>query len=546
MESAVSKFERLTSGTEAPLSRPVRPRRAVDEDPTIPFFWWCLGAHCVVWILVPLLSQPSLPMDAVEMIYWGQEWQLGYYKHPPLPAWIAALVSMLTANSEGSLYVISQLFNAVTLWAVWTFARKFLHPWTALCATFALEACYYITFTTPEFNNNVVSRCLWALAILYGFRALETMRKRHWAIVSVCLGLGLLSKYDTVLLIAALFGFSIWNDRARQCWETSRPFMAFGIIAAIISPHVVWLWQHDFPTVSYVLTRSEGSGALADHVMEPVHFALSQLLAVVPVLILLIPLSKSFTDFWLATFALDAESTKRSPSLPHPDREFARDYLVWTIIIPFALLLVSSALLGIRLRSMWGSALWSYVGVAALLCSELAETKVQWRRVILWSGVCGLAFAVGLAAHDTVLPRFRHQASRIHFPSRQAAALVRQAWKESYGDQRLEVVGGPWWLAANIGVYLPQRASVYADLDPSKSPWMNDSQLLQNGGAIVWDMDSETAYTIEGLYERFGLLQFLDPIVLDWDVDADVKPIRLGVALVPPRAPVEVAQVELR
>ena len=45
------------------------------------------------WFLVACLSQLNAPFDHIEMVYWGHEWQWGYYKHPPLTAWLAELAS---------------------------------------------------------------------------------------------------------------------------------------------------------------------------------------------------------------------------------------------------------------------------------------------------------------------------------------------------------------------------------------------------------------------------------------------------------------------
>ena len=50
-----------------------------------------LGAHLVVWTLLPLLTSANLELDLAEDLALGKEWQLGYWKHPPLPWWLADL-----------------------------------------------------------------------------------------------------------------------------------------------------------------------------------------------------------------------------------------------------------------------------------------------------------------------------------------------------------------------------------------------------------------------------------------------------------------------
>lgn len=82
-----------------------------------------LLGHLVVWTAIPAMIQPNLPLDCIEMAIWGHEWQLGYYKHPPLPAWIAKAFSSLSDNSEWPIYLASQICTVITMWCVWCVAR---------------------------------------------------------------------------------------------------------------------------------------------------------------------------------------------------------------------------------------------------------------------------------------------------------------------------------------------------------------------------------------------------------------------------------------
>ena len=43
-----------------------------------------LTLYFFLWSTLPTLLAPSFPLDVIEGINWGREWQLGYYKHPPL------------------------------------------------------------------------------------------------------------------------------------------------------------------------------------------------------------------------------------------------------------------------------------------------------------------------------------------------------------------------------------------------------------------------------------------------------------------------------
>src|SRR3984885_4493919 len=50
-------------------------------------------AHAVLWtfILIDLKAAQDVHMDVAEGFAWGQKFQLGYGKHPPLSGWVAGL-----------------------------------------------------------------------------------------------------------------------------------------------------------------------------------------------------------------------------------------------------------------------------------------------------------------------------------------------------------------------------------------------------------------------------------------------------------------------
>ena len=58
--------------------------------------WLVIGfaaVHAVLWtlILVNLKAAQDVHMDVAEAYAWGQKFQLGYGKHPPLSGWVAGL-----------------------------------------------------------------------------------------------------------------------------------------------------------------------------------------------------------------------------------------------------------------------------------------------------------------------------------------------------------------------------------------------------------------------------------------------------------------------
>src|SRR5258708_18296434 len=59
----------------------------LEKRPGEAFALFCLG-HAALWTLLPAALYPNLPLDLIEALTYGREWQLRYDKLPPLPRWL--------------------------------------------------------------------------------------------------------------------------------------------------------------------------------------------------------------------------------------------------------------------------------------------------------------------------------------------------------------------------------------------------------------------------------------------------------------------------
>ena len=106
---------------------------------------WVLGLHLVVWTVLPLLVSANLQLDLVEDLALGKEWQLGYWKHPPLPWWLADLLYRITGN-VGVVYLLGPLASLACFYGVWRLARELVGQLDALIAVLTLEGIHFYNF----------------------------------------------------------------------------------------------------------------------------------------------------------------------------------------------------------------------------------------------------------------------------------------------------------------------------------------------------------------------------------------------------------------
>ena len=130
-----------------------------------------LGFQLVVWTLMPALVSANLQLDLVEGLALGKEWQLGYWKHPPLPWWVTDLAYRVTGAID-AVYILGPLAAAVCCYAVWLLARDVAGTMKALIAVAALAAIHYYNISVVKFAHDQMQLPFWALTGLFFWRAI--------------------------------------------------------------------------------------------------------------------------------------------------------------------------------------------------------------------------------------------------------------------------------------------------------------------------------------------------------------------------------------
>lgn len=488
-------------------------------------FWLFATAHLVVWTFLRSLTQPNAPLDVVEMAYLGHEWQLGYPKHPPLAAWLTESVLALSGNSLWAVYLAAQLAMIVCFWAAWRLGREILSPGAALLATALLECCIYYNFTTSELNNNIALYPFWALAVLFFFRALATGAAKPWGATGACVGLGLLAKYSMGMLVLPMLAFMLLNRTARRHWSSPGPYLALVTALVLFAPHLYWATQHHFPGIQSALDRTRSVAGLSSRLLNALAFAADQLPALLPMLAVLLPLT----------------GVRWRLRRLEPSDRFTRDFLVAMGLGPFAAHLVLAAALDLRLRSMYGSQLWTFTGVLLLFALALSQQPARWRQAAIGCAAVAAAMIPTAAGYDVLWPYLRGEPMRIHFPGRDLAARIDTVWRERYG-RPLRLVAGEWWLAGNVALYSHPRPRVYGgglnpdtpEPSPGANPWTGDQALNREGGIILWSADRHGPDLAKRLCDRFPAFELLEPVTLRWKTGAALPPVHVSVGLVPP------------
>lgn len=499
-------------------------------------FWIFLAFHFTVWTIVPTVTAPNQTLDALEMVGWGTQWQWGYYKHPPLPAWIAQAVTLIFGNSNLPLYATAALASSICLWSVFVLGRRIVGEFSAVVAAFALEASHYFSYSSVEFNNNVVSRAMAALAMVFVYKALRTQKWNAWFLSGVFIGLGLLAKYDVAIFALSLLVYALIDTNARRHWATAGPYIMLFAALVVSGPHWVWALANDFPTLRYAAERSAGVPSLWSHVTHPVYFCLSQMIAVLPIFAFVVIASRgslkrlSNDDFRLGTLHRRYLATT-------PDARF----VVSMVLGGFAMVVFMSLITGAAVRSMWGSCLWTFSGLAIVILFRQAKVNSDAsgpsvRRVACMAVTVCLLMATVLGIRQSFGPTLSGKASRVHFPGHSLAQRIESAW-DSVSDAPLPVIIGDHWLCNNAIFYGKDQPTPYINGSADVSPWVSDDVVHASGGIVLW----QGAEPHE-LLSRFRVVKVADREKIEYSGHPNLPPVEISYAIVMPATTIATGQ----
>jgi hypothetical protein len=426
-----------------------------------------LALHAVVWTLLPSILYPNLPLDLIEALTYGREWQLGYDKLPPLPWWMVQAANNLL-GVDAAYYLMAQVTVVCALALVWAMAERIVGPAGALASVLVIDGLHYFNFTAAKFNHDVVQLPFWALAGASFHAALRSRRMIHWALLGLAFGIAFWAKYFVVMLAAPLALFLLLDPRARPALFTPGPYLTAAVALAVASPHVVWLFANDFLPFSYAAARAAPVRGPLDHLTHPLVFAAGQLLWLLPSLLIAVPLFRP----------------KRS-EIVGPADDF--DWRIVTLLAfgPAALLIAGSVVSGRGLVTMWGYPLWLFLGLWLVISARTVIDRPRLTRIAgAWAIVTAI-YAVAFVVQYAALPQIDHRYRASLFPGDRLAETIADRFRRTTG-QPLAYVVGSMWLGGNVGAYAAEHPRTVIDGKPERAPWIDLADLRRRGAAVVW------------------------------------------------------------
>ncbi len=209
--------------------------------------------HAVLWtfILINLKAAQDVHMDVAEAFAWGQKFQLGYGKHPPLAGWIAGLWFRFFPITDWAAYALAMTIVSIGLVICWLIARCVVDRRRAFVVVAMLALYPIFNFKGFKYNPDLLQLVTLPLVVLAYLNAFE---RRSW-LSGVWLGLAgalaLMTKYWVLTMIGAIGLAALIHPDRLKFLRSPAPWVAIATLFAAMIPHLVWLRDVDFVPLTY-------------------------------------------------------------------------------------------------------------------------------------------------------------------------------------------------------------------------------------------------------------------------------------------------------
>jgi hypothetical protein len=446
-------------------------------------FWCLLLAHALVATIAPSVGFLTLPRDTLEGFLWGRSPQWGYFKHPPLQAWILGLSETLAPSSPWLAFLYAQICVIVTLWAVWRLASDVLGEAQGLVAAIlTLAGVHYYGPSMATFTPDTLSAPLWALTGLFWWRAVVRGRPLAWFALALVVALSVYAKYVGLLLVGVLAVLTLAVPAWRAELRRIEFWLALAIGIGLVTPHLRWMVETGFSSLSHAISHEGVADSLLVRLGYCLEFLSGQLVQHTG-LLLLVGLCIGHGRFRPRT-----QLVVEGRTVP----EAERIAILVMALAPLAIALAVNFAVGGQFRQGRGTALFAFSGIAAVLLAGPVLRLGRLGPAAAFVLLVLFALPVANAGHHVV--RLALGATHVPtlYPAESLAAQLQERWRASTGLP-LRVVVGDRWHAGNVAFYIDDPALILLDGNFAISPWLDRATVERSGALLVWHPQDRAA-----------------------------------------------------
>jgi hypothetical protein len=221
-------------------------------------FWIFLAIITALRLL--LAGRFGLGVDESHYLLYSRHLAWGYFDHPPMVAFLAALTSSF-GDSVFWVRLGPIICSAVSLVLLRYLALVlYRDERVGFGAAVGLHLMPYQHLLLVGLLPDATLNVFWCGTLLALWQAMKSERWPMWLLTGVLFGGALLSKYHAVLLAICILGYFITSADHRFWLKKAQPYVAVLIGLIVFLPNIAWNARHNWVSYSYQLGQGSGDG----------------------------------------------------------------------------------------------------------------------------------------------------------------------------------------------------------------------------------------------------------------------------------------------
>lgn len=428
--------------------------------------FFALMAYTAVWTAYGVITKgpAGFHPDMTEIIAWSRDLDFGYLKHPPLAAWLVGGWFQLVPIANWSYYLLAMLMPAITLWVIWLMSAEYLPLRKRVAGLAIMTLIPFFSFHALKFNVNTVLIPLWAATAVCFLRSFER-RSILWGILAgIGAAVAMLTKYWSIFLIAGLV-LAALGDRRRWIYLGSpAPWVTVAVGALLLAPHIVWLFQNDFPPLHYVSAAHPPATLTASATSAVTYLLGSAGYVALPVILV------------LAAARPDRAALHDMLWPASPERRLAARAFWWPLVLPA----FGAIAMATEITSIWSMAAFALLPVMLLASPRVMLPRQALDRIVALAVAVPVVMLVASPIIAAVIQRGALPADQTQ--GSLVAPAAEAAWRAAT-PAPLRIVAGD--NAYGIAFYMDDRPSAFPEFNTRIAMWIDEARVARDGMVMV-------------------------------------------------------------
>ncbi len=203
--------------------------------------------YLALHMVLRLNLSPTLGMDDAEQILFAQHWAAGYrFRQPPLFTWLVVPAIDLFGPGMLAVSVVRYTLLAITYLCLYvTGLNWFDDRRLAALAVFSFSSIYvFAYYAHHDLTHTTALGAMIAVTLLVFTKLAQRPTTPRYALLGLCFGLGMLAKWNFVMLAIGLPLTCLLFRHYRSLVLSWKNVIAILVMALVVTPTALWMVEH--------------------------------------------------------------------------------------------------------------------------------------------------------------------------------------------------------------------------------------------------------------------------------------------------------------